>query len=320
MKVAVTIDVEEEGLFANRYEPGDAPVNNVGSLRLLDPVFRDWGIRPTLLVSYQVARSAHCRELLLELRDRWQGEIGAHLHPWNTPPLENLPYPEPVPSELIPRELLSSKLNTLLDSISSMGVSPVSFRMGRFNMGPRMFSVLESTGIRVDSSVAPMRKEYGGPNHLSAPTDPYFPDPDSPCSRGTSHILEVPMTIHPVIRGLGAVLERLGKSGFAPDTWIPWVAITLGSIAVQPAWTSLNRLKAGTLLHRGRGGRVLSVFFHSSELFPGGNPKHPTTEHVTRFLKKLNDFFAWLSRHGSAESVTLSDLREDYDTSVHSDK
>ena len=314
MKLAVSIDVEEEGLFTNRYDPGDAPVSNVRFLRLLDPVFQDHGIRPALLVSYRVAANESCRELLLELREKWQGEIGAHLHPWNTPPLEKLPYPDPVPSELIPRELLARKLDTLLEAISRMGVSPVSFRMGRFNMGPRMFSVLEEKRLEVDSSIAPMRKTYRGPNHLAAPTDPYFPDPANLCSPGTSRILEVPMTIVPLIAGLGAGLERLESRGLVPTSWVRWFAMNCGSIHVQPAWTTLGRLKAGTLLHRSQGGRVLSMFFHSSELFPEGNPKHPTTPQVKLFLKKLNDFFSWISEKMSAESVTLSELRQDYET------
>ena len=110
MRLVVTIDVEEEGLFSSRYESGNAPVSNVAELKRLDPIFREWNIRPTLMIAYQVVRTAEHRDLLLALRETWNGEIGAHLHPWNTPPLETLPYPEPVPSELMSRELLAAKL------------------------------------------------------------------------------------------------------------------------------------------------------------------------------------------------------------------
>jgi hypothetical protein len=175
-----------------------------------------------------------------------------------------------------------------------------------------MFSVLEETVIRVDSSIAPMRKSYGGPDHLAAPADPYYPDPDNPCAPGTSRILEVPVTILPVIPGLGKALENLGTRGLAPDSWIARFATSMGSIPIQPAWTDLKRLKAGAWLHRVRGGSVLSVFLHSSELFPGGSPKHPSGEHVKRFVKKLNDFFSWLTRKVFCESVTLSELGEFY--------
>ena len=312
MKLVVTIDVEEEGLFRNRYSPHDAPVKNVAELVSLDPIFRDWGIRPTLLVTYAVIRSEPCRDLLARLRETWQGEIGAHLHHWNTPPLVPLPYPDPAPSELMPVELLSFKLKSLLDAIKITGKVPTSFRMGRFNLGPRMFSILEPAGILVDSSIAPMRAYYGGPNHLTAPTDPYFPDPNCLLASGNSKILEAPITIVPMLRGLGQFLEWFKNRPEIPAKWAPWLAMHLGSLAVQPMWTGLRRLQAGAKLHASRGGKVLTIFFHSSELMPGGCPEHQRSEQVDRFRSRLNRFFAWLRREFPLESITLAELGELY--------
>jgi hypothetical protein len=161
-KLAVTIDVEEEGLFLGKYDSGDVPVSNVPELGKLDPLFRQWGIRPTLLVTYPVMRHGPHQDLLLRLREKWSAEIGAHLHHWNTPPLESLPFPQPVPSELMPERLLQAKMENLLAAFKPMGIAPASFRMGRFNMGPKMFSILQRTGIRVDSSIAPTQSYYGG--------------------------------------------------------------------------------------------------------------------------------------------------------------
>ena len=140
MKLAVTIDVEEEGLFLGKYDSGDVPVSNVPELGKLDPLFRQWGIRPTMLVTYPVIRHEPHQDLLLRLREKWSAEIGAHLHHWNTPPLESLPFPQPVPSELMPERLLQAKMENLLEAFKPMGIAPASFRMGRFNMGPKMFS------------------------------------------------------------------------------------------------------------------------------------------------------------------------------------
>ncbi len=170
MKLAVTIDVEEEGLFLGKYNSSDVPVSNVPALEKLDPLFRRWGIRPTLLVTYPVISHKPHQDLLSSLREKWSAEIGAHLHHWNTPPFESSPFPQPVPTELMPEELLRAKMENLLDAFRPTGLAPVSFRMGRFNMGPKMFSVLQRTGIRVDSSVAPTQKSYGGPDHRFAPS------------------------------------------------------------------------------------------------------------------------------------------------------
>ena len=212
MKLAITIDVEEEGLFRGKYDSCNASVTNVSQLRRLDSIFLEWEIRPTLLITYPVVINETALNLLLELQERWKAEIGAHLHPWNTPPLQTLPHPEPVPSEFMPKELLKAKLETLMRCLSQRGIEPISFRMGRFNMGPRMFSVLQETGIKVDSSIAPMQRYYGGPDHLTAPTDPYFPDPVDPRRPGSSKILEVPLTTVPLTRNLGRYLQALDES------------------------------------------------------------------------------------------------------------
>ena len=308
MKLAVTIDVEEEGLFSGRYPSRHATVRNVSKLTRLDHIFRDYGIRPTLMLSYQVVRNKQHHDLILQLNDRWKGEIGAHLHPWNTPPLVASTREELVPSEAISGQILTAKLKTLTEAVSAMGVVPHAFRMGRFNMGAKMFSILEGTQIRVDSSIAPTRRQFGGPAHLVAPTDPYFPNPADPSSPGRSRILEVPLTIVPLLPKLGANLKRLETAHLLPPSTVSWFFQYLGSIAVQPGWTGLRRLKAGTNLHRRRGGRVVTIFFHSSELMPAGSPRHPTEAHVKRFLARLSRFFSWLRKEMAIQSLPLSEL------------
>lgn len=311
MKLAVTIDVEEEGLFSNRYDPRNVPVENVSSLAKLDAIFRNWGIHPTLLCTHAVVAQERHRDLLLNLREQWSAEIGAHLHHWNTPPLEELPHREPVPSELMDAPLLRAKLTTLLHTLNHMGIAPTSFRMGRFNMGPRMFSVIEEAGFLVDSSIAPMRRYYGGPDHLAAPTDPYFPDPLDPRRPGDSEVLEAPVTILPVLGWLGAFFQDIRTTQPMEDR-ISWVAANLASLPAQPMWTGLKRLKAAAATHKSRGGRVLTIFFHSSELMPGGCPEHKTERDVDGFLSKLDTFFAWLRNTLQVESVTLSELGDLY--------
>ncbi|MBI5250115.1 MAG: hypothetical protein HY912_11535 [Desulfomonile tiedjei] len=311
MKLAVTIDVEEEGLFSNRYDPLNVPVENVLALTRLDPVFRNWGIRPTLLCTYAVVVQKRHQDLLLSLQAKWGAEIGAHLHHWNTPPLEELPYRQPVPSDLMDVRLLTAKLEMLLRAMHEMGIVPSSFRMGRFNMGPKMFSVIEKAGILVDSSVAPMRRYYGGPDHLAAPTDPYFPDPLGPVCPGNSKILEVPVTILPVVAKLGNVFQSM-RTNKALEDRISWIAANLGSLPAQPMWTGLKRLKAAVAVHRRRGGRVLTIFFHSSELMPGGCPEHKTEKDIDSFFRKLDGFFSWLHNSLGVQSVTLSELGDLY--------
>jgi peptidoglycan/xylan/chitin deacetylase (PgdA/CDA1 family) len=312
MKLVVTVDVEEEGLFSGRYDRDQVTTENVTRLRKLNPIFTEHGIRPTLLVSYQVAENPRHRELLALLTEKWGAEIGAHLHHWNTPPLEPPRHPEPVPSELLPSELLRAKLAILLETVGKIEPNIISFRMGRFNMGPNMFRVLQESPIMVDSSIAPMRREYGGPNHLAAPTDPYYPDPDNPTSLGHAKILEVPITIIPWIPWMGPLLQRLGNGSSRLESTISWFSTHVASISAQPHSLGLRRLKAAARLHQERGGRVLSMYFHSSEIMPGGSREHRTEEDVAVFLKKLDTYLSWLRNGMGTDSVTLAEVGELY--------
>ncbi len=310
LKLLVTIDVEEEGLFNGRYPSGKAPVENVAALSLLDPIFMKFNIHPTLLVSYQVARHKAHQSFLMRLCEKWNGEIGAHLHPWNTPPIQSLPFVSPIPSQLIPQGLLKEKLEVLIQTVSEMGVEPRSFRMGRFNIGSNIFSLLEPAGILVDSSIVPTRKEYGGPGYLVAPADPYFPDPQKLSSPGNSPILEVPLTVVPIIPKLDLLLERISDSYPSSSEVVAWFLKYIGSISAQPLMMGINRMKTAVRLHRFRGGETVVIYFHSSELMPGESPQHPTKKHVEMFLVKIEKFLSWLQNDMGAVSVTLSDLRK----------
>ncbi|MGC8602553.1 MAG: hypothetical protein ACP5VS_02555 [Desulfomonilaceae bacterium] len=314
MKFAITIDVEEEGLFSGLYSPNDAPATNIFELDRLDRIFMDLGVRPTLLVSYQVAKKPACLNKLFTLTQRWNGEIGAHLHHWNTPPIVYNPAPPPVPSELMSMDLLESKTLSLIEILSTIGKTPTSFRMGRFNMGPKMLQVLEKIGVKVDSSVTPMRKAYGGADHLCAPTDPYFPNPLEPTQKGESLVLEVPVTVLPIFNEIGQYFERLSNVSLIPGGVAEWLSMNLGSIACQPAWVNLGIAKAGVMLHKSRGGECVTVFFHSSELTPKMNPLNPTEEDVQKFIKRLYLFIRWIQKRYNAQCLTLSELYPVYES------
>ena len=55
MKLIVTIDVEEEGLFCGRCDQDNLPEEDVDYLRHPDLIFRDMDTNPTLLLTYPLA-------------------------------------------------------------------------------------------------------------------------------------------------------------------------------------------------------------------------------------------------------------------------
>ena len=303
----ISIDVEEEGLFSGAYARTPAGVSNVAELRRLEFIPREFGFPLTLLATYHVARDQEARKVLRYWRDRYGAEIGAHLHPWNTTPLVELPEPEPVRSEKIPLPVLKAKLANLVAAIKEgLGVAPRSFRMGRFDWGPQLLSLLPEMGFQVDSSMVPLTQKVGGPQHFLAPNDPFrlrVPAPEA------ATLVEAPLTMVPVVPAAARLVYRVssifpGARGERLRSWFPYVL----AAGVNPVWYPLLSMRLAARLHRRRGGRVLHLFLHSTELAPGGNPQFPTEAAVAGLVGKIREFLAWLKKTGPVEGTTLSEL------------
>ncbi len=308
MKLVISLDVEEEGLFSGLYSR-TPEVTNVAELSRLDFIPRDFGLPLTLLVSYQVARDPAACEILARWRDRHRAEIGVHLHPWSTPPFPEMTLPEPVPPEQVPLALLRDKLTNQIEQIrGSLGVQPTSFRAGRFAVGPKMLGLLPEFGFKVDSSIVPLTLK-GGEDYFLAPADPFRIAP----AAGEPALLEAPLTLVPLISSLPWALAWLaarfpGATGRRLLSSFKYV----GAAGIQPAWFSLPHMRLAASLHRHRDGRVLTMFFHSSELKPGASRLFPNEAAVAGFVAKIRTFLDWLVRSGPVEGVTLSELYQDW--------
>ncbi len=302
MKLIISIDVEEEGLFSGRY-PRQSGVTNVAQLRRLEFISRDFGLPLTLLVSHRVAQDPAACQVLARWRDLYQAEIGVHLHSWSTPPFADLG-PEPVPAAQIPLPLLWDKFVRLIQQVQdSLGVAPQSFRMGRFDFGPKILDLLPEMGLKVDSSIVPLTLKGTG-DYFLAPADPFWLAPD---------LLEVPVTVVPVVPALPRALARLaprlpGAAGRALLGWFKYA----GAAGIQPAWFPLASMRLAAGLHRRRGGRTLTMFFHSSELQPGASRLFPTEVAVAGLVAKIRAFLAWLLESGPVQGVTLSTLYKEF--------
>lgn len=302
--VAVTLDVEEEGLFSGRYPRAGAGLSNIALLERLAFLPGDFGLPLTYLCDYPVAMDPASRELISRLAAQGQGEIGAHLHHWNTPPFLDPPRVEPVPSHLLPPELLKAKFETLFAALERWtGEAPRSHRMGRWDLRRFMLPMLAELGIEVESSIAPRRQVPGGPDHFLAPADPYELQFDH------HRLLVAPVTQIDTIPGAGRLVH--GLAGLLPGALGESVRVaykSFGVLGVNPVWMPLATMKAAARMHAARGGRALTMFWHSSELLPGASPHFPDPASVDAFLAKIRDFFAWLTTRLPCRGVTLSQL------------
>lgn len=304
MKLVVSVDVEEDGLFSGRYPRQPRGLENLAGLARLGALLGDFAVPPTLLCTYAVAADPRAAAIVTELRESCRAELGAHLHPWSTPPFDSSGAREPIHPEALPSELLRAKLEALMAALSqAFGAAPRGFRMGRFEIGPRALALLPQLGITTDASVVPLQVVPGRVDHFLASADPHE------IAAGHGRLREVPLTQQPLARGLPGLAWSVSRRW--PTVWRErWLVAFryVGVVGLAPAWFSLTAMKHAVRLHEARGGCVLHVFLHSSDLFPGGSPAARTSAQVERLLDKLRAFLHWLTARRPVESVTLSDL------------
>ena len=311
MKLVISVDVEEEGLFSGRYPRRPPGVKNVAALNRLEFIPREFGVPLTLLLSYQVAVNAEARPIL-EQWQKWHGaEIGAHLHHWNTPPFSHPSAPEPLASRELGKGMVQAKLQTLVETIGrNFGSAPRSFRMGRFDWWPEVLELLPGAGLRCDSSMVPLAHYVGRVDQFQTPADPFGLAVGHP----PQALVEVPLTMVPVFPRLARLFYRFAKT-LSPRRGEKLLASfrTFGAAGIHPAMFPLPSMRLAARLHRRRGGRVLNMFLHSSELHPGATPMYPTEAAVGRLTDKIRAFLTWLAGTGPVAGVTLSQLADEYE-------
>lgn len=313
IRLVFSVDVEEEGLFTGRYDSEAKGVLNVSSLSRLEFLTREFGFPLTLLCTWPVLTNAGCAVQLRRWQDELNAEVGLHLHPWNTPPTRPLSTAW-TPSECLGRDALAAKLENLVVACRQVtGRDPRSFRMGRFDLGSQIRDLLPAHGIRVDSSVVPMSWTSAISGSFLASSDPY---PLLCDNQGKTRLLEVPLTMAALSPRLSTWFWKLAND-LPPHVKRPFFKIfqSLAVVGTQPVWYPLPSMKLGVRLHLQRGGTLIHLFLHSSELCPGACPHLPDEAAVSRLMKRLRVFLVWLKSHvsplGSLHGVTLSDLADD---------
>ena len=307
--LAVTIDTEEEGRWGGGYPREGNTCANIRWLEKLEPLREEYGLRATYLVTDPVARDAEARDRLAALVAGERSEIGAHLHPWCTPPYEEIDRTVTYAGNL-PAPLLRAKLTGLTETIErAFGVRPVSYRAGRWGISASTLEALEALGYGVDSSVVPLHWEYGngGPSSLSAPAVPYRPEPTDPMTMGLARILEVPASV--VMTGpLGAAAGFMGRR-VRPFPGLGRILDALGRCWLRPSWGDPGLLRRATRRCLAEGHPVINVMFHSSELMPGASPYVRDEVGLDRFLERLRAIVETALQARNARWATLREVR-----------
>lgn len=261
-------------------------VKNASCLPRLQALCDRHGVRPSYLVTYEMATKPEAADVLRGLLAGGGCEIGAHLHPWSSPPYRHDDavagrYPNQLPDDLLERQM-----RELTEAIEArFGARPASYRAGRHGFDARGLRHLAALGYVVDTSVDPLFNEtrIGGPKFAGAPVRPYHPDQDDILRSGGSPVLEVPVSAA-TLPWLPKPFEALYASLHPPRWRGPLKRLGLRPVWLRPSYSPVPDAIALADALGAHGVPTLNMLFHSSELLPGGSPYHRDAASVDRFL------------------------------------
>lgn len=316
MRIVVSVDTEADGQWRH-----GAPLTteNVGWWAPFQGVCERHAAAPTYLVTSEIVADERAVAFLAPLAGRGAAEVGAHLHPWTTPPFEAEPglawndASHAYPSHL-GEDLLAAKLRTLTRQIEeAFDAAPTSFRAGRFGLDAAGARLLAELGYVVDSSVTPYLSWADNPGRPGWGGGPDFRRHDAYPFRvdgtGMPGLVELPVTILPTY-ALTRRCRLLRERWEARPLRVARRVLRVWQ-RPQPLWLrprpeyGADDLEA-LLREAERRHLPFTVFmFHSSELMPGASPYRPDQTSVDELLTLLDRLFG-LARQRGHSFVTLS--------------
>ncbi len=312
----VTIDTEEDnwGLSKDKVN-----LENITLIPKVQEIFDRYNIRPVYLCNTPVVEDDNASAIIKHLFDKGRCEIGMHLHPWNTPPIEEDICEYNTNLKNLPGKLVEKKIQYLKDIIyTKFGTLPIMFRSGRWGAGRDLFKILINSGFKIDSSITPFVswKKYGDGSDYSS----YWPIPffwtmnnssRSSCQMD-GEILEIPVSIGfnrlhfeicASIRNLlrKALLKNLRLLGF-----MDYIGI-MKDIWLSPEfnnWRDMLLLSENLVK---QGINILNFTFHSPSLVPGLTPFVSDSK---VFLNNIEKYFQSLKSEFNVVPVTSEEVVE----------
>jgi hypothetical protein len=309
--LAVVIHTEEE---FDWNKPLDRHATGVAHMRHIDraqSVFDEFGIVPNYVVDYPIAAQAEAFGPLKVYADAGRALIGAHLHPWVSPPHEEVVNARNSYPGNLPQALEHEKLRVLTERIAAaFGARPLTYLAGRYGFGPNTGAILESLGYEVDISAA-ASIDYsadGGPDYSGCTSDPFWFGRERrllglPGSGGYVGWLRAGGT--PLYRRLTRPwLRRARLSGAVARLRL------LERIRLSPEDYTVPEMRRLTHALLADGVRVFVFSFHSPSVMPGGTPYVRTDAQLDRFLGKCRRYFDFFRRELDGIAMTPLEVKD----------
>jgi len=309
----LTIDTEEEWRWDEEFPQHNCSVQNVKKLPAFQTFCESLGIRPTYFVDYAVANDEQGSAILREFVNRKKAEVGAHLHPWCNPPYFGKTTEAESHVINLPEEQVVQKLDELHRVINEkIGVTPRSFRSGRWGMKGKTLELLVSRGITVDSSVYPFyENEFF--HCKGAPVTPYYPSFENALVPGEQqNIMELPVTAGFNVADFSKadrIHSRLSKPPFSTlrTVGLLWHTKILKKIYLSPELSDTKSMIELSDTCLGKHHNVIHMYLHSSSLIDGVTGLLKVDNAYELICSRISRFLAHLEAKANVSYCTISE-------------
>jgi hypothetical protein len=305
----VTVDTEEEWDWSSGYPTGPTRTANIQQLPRFQGTCAKSGAAVTYFVNHAVLANPEARAIILELAQRPRVEIGMHIHPWNTPPLQEVEHVPERDSFLhnLPPGLALAKLDTVYNAFREHGLTPVSFRGGRYSTGPLIQQWLRERGFVADASILPYTnwKDAGAPDYRTR-------DPRPVRLPGEAPLWEIPLSFGYTRRPFGFWHRALAiAEGPLRPLRLVGALSKLG--IVEKAWLNFEnplgaRMPALIRVFRKMNWPYLCFTLHSSSLLAGGSPYAPDAAAVETLYRTLTHTLQQLAADKGCTPATMAEI------------
>lgn len=311
-QLAIVVDTEEEFDWDKPFSRASRSTVSIPAQAEAHRVYDRFGVVPTYVIDDPVATSDVAIDFLGGLRAAGKAEIGAHLHPWVSPPHDEEVTRRNSYQCNLPPALETAKITALTATIErNFGHRPVVFKAGRYGFGSNTARTLVALGYQVDCSYVPHTSfaPDGGPNYHGAPDRPHW------LERG--QLLEVPLTSGFIGRAprLGPPLQPLLDSGLGQR--LKMSGLFARANLFQRSRLSPEGVPAAeqcallaSMLRRGH--RLFTLTYHSPSLVPGNTSYVRTDQDLAEFLACIATVLAFFRDELGGEFTTLTEVRRRY--------
>lgn len=309
----VVVDTEGEFAWDQPFDRNAIGITSIARQPLMhERVFDQFGIVPTYMVDWPVATTPAAVQTLRGLLDAGRCEIGAHLHPWVSPPYEEALSDFNSYGGNLPRQLEFDKLRLLTDAIGQgFGRLPRAFKAGRYGLGPHTAESIAALGYEVDASVVPYSAftADGGPDFRGFDEHPYW------FRAGGCELLELPVTTGYCgwLRGVGNRLYDLTQRRWAKRLRVGGVLArsrAIERVRLSPEVSSASEMRRLTGALLADGCQVFSLTYHSPSLMPGHTPYVRSAGELERLIGSVHDYCAWFRDQVGGQFMSMSQLRQ----------